>query len=249
MVAEENPLAGLNAVFLLHGYRTGSNHVSSVLEHNGFGRAAERFNSKWQQSVKALEPAAMRQSATDIILQNAPRGLFACKLPLQDFLWLTKAIGDFSNPIGSITRQFGRCAVVAIKRQDIFLQAVSLWRARATGEWFRRHDAKSTPPAPDFDRDGINKAYIYLCREEYLWEELIARDPVAPIRIAYESFESEPARLLGLANQIADRIDPDRAMIAREFKLKSVRVVQRDALSWDYRNKFIDGLMQSYTAA
>jgi LPS sulfotransferase NodH len=248
MVAQENPLAGLNAVLLLHGYRTGSNHVSSVLEHNGLGRAAERFNLKWQQSVKALDPEAIRQNATEVILQNAPHGLFACKLPLQDFLWLTKSIGDFSNPIGSITRQFGRCAVVVINRQDIFLQAVSLWRARATGEWFRRHDSKASPPAPAFDRDGINKAYIYLCREEYLWQELIARSPVAPIRITYEAFEAEPDRLLDLANQIADQIDPDRALVARDLKLKSVRIVQRDELSWEYRNKFIDGLMQSYTA-
>ncbi len=248
MAAAENALSGLDSLFLLHGYRTGSNHVSSVLEHNGLGRAAERFNTKWQNAVKGLEPGAIRGNALDVILRNSPNGLFACKLPMQDFLWLTKAIGDFADPIGSTAGQFRRCAVIFLRRRDIFLQAVSLWRARATGEWFRGRDTKGPPPAPPFDRAGINQAYVYLCREEYLWQEIIARSPVTPIRTEYEDFEAEPERLLDLLGEVANRIDPEHTSIARTFKLKSARVVQRDALSWEYRNKFVEGLMSSYTA-
>jgi LPS sulfotransferase NodH len=248
MVADEPALPKTDAVLLLHGFRTGSNYVASILTANGFGAPTERFNGNWQQSVRNLGPAEMRQNAIERIRRSKRRGIFASKLPLRDLMWLARAIGDVADPIGSVSRHFRRSAVVIIERRDVFLQSVSFWRAAATGEWLRHSSAKQTPPAPDYDQAKIAKAYQNLCRMEYLWRELVARSGIEPIRVVYEDFVSEPQHLLQMMHAVADKIDPGGTAIKRDFTLQSDVVGQRDELSYAYRDKFVAGMLAGFTS-
>ena len=248
MDVEGDTLVNLDAVLLLHGYRTGSNFIASVLANNGFGRPAEHFNREWQAVARTLASDELRRSAINVIETASARQIFACKLPLQDFLWLTKAIGDWSDPVGSIVRQFRRCVVVLLGRRDIFLQSVSAWRAQATGEWWRYRGANDFPPVPAYDEGGIYQSYLYMCREEYLWREIFSHSEVSPIRLAYEDIEGRPELLNHLLGEAADNIDPERTSISRSFQVISDNVKQRDELSRVYRDQFVHGLMRSYAS-
>jgi trehalose 2-sulfotransferase len=239
-------LKTLDAVLLLHGYRTGSNFVASVLAANGFGRPAEHFNADWQTAVQGLNIDEARTTAVQTIHKCSAAGIFGCKLPLPDFLRLARAIGDWSDPIGSIVHCFRQCSVIYLHRQDIFLQAVSAWRAQSTGEWWRYRSAADFPLPPTYDEGGIYEKYLYLCREEYMWQEFFARSEVSPLRIAYEDIDENANQLIDLMSKLAARIDPDRTSISRAFQISSENVKQRDEMSYAYRSEFVRGLMRAY---
>ena len=238
-------LAGLDGIFILHSYRSGSNYVASIFESNGFGRPAEYFNGVWQASVRGFSKAEVRERAVSQILEAARNGVFACKAPMGDFCCLTRAIGDGGDPLGALARRFRTCSVVLLERENIFLQAISLWRASVTGEWFRYRGANEAPALPDYDEAGIYERYLYLARESFLRRELVQRSGIAALRLTYEEVVSRPEPLLDALETIADRIDPQRKRLAPAFSVDSAHVQMRDEASEIYRERFVRGLLQS----
>jgi hypothetical protein len=97
---------------------------------------------------------------------------------------------------------------------------------------------------PLAERDAILLPH---CRDERLLHELVARSGMAPIVAVYEDFAEDEGRPRGVLNEIADRLDPERRSISRAFGVSSDNVRQRDKFNLAYRDRFIDGLIQTYT--
>lgn len=74
---------------------------------------------------------------------------------------------------------------VWLRRQDKVRQAISWWRADATGEYARTAGTVSAPP-PAFDRDAIGRLVQYAEACEAGWRSWFAAASIQPFEITYE---------------------------------------------------------------
>ncbi len=74
---------------------------------------------------------------------------------------------------------------VWLRRQDKLRQAISWWRAAATGQYaLERGQAAAEPP--EFDRDGIGRLLWLARASEAGWRDWFAAHSIRPLEIVYE---------------------------------------------------------------
>jgi len=74
---------------------------------------------------------------------------------------------------------------VWLRRDDKLRQAISLWRAAATGQ-YALTDGQKTAPPPPFDPDAIGRLMQWVEEGESGWRRWFAAHSIAPLEIVYE---------------------------------------------------------------
>ena len=74
---------------------------------------------------------------------------------------------------------------VWLRRDDKLRQAISLWRAAATGQYALTDGQKAAPPPP-FDQDAIGRLMQWVEEGEAGWRRWFADHSIAPLEIVYE---------------------------------------------------------------
>jgi LPS sulfotransferase NodH len=74
---------------------------------------------------------------------------------------------------------------VWLRRDDKLRQAISLWRAAATGQYALGFGEQSAPPPP-FDRDAIDRLVRWAEQGEAGWRGWFAAHSITPFEIVYE---------------------------------------------------------------
>ena len=135
--------------------------------------------------------------------RTSPNGCFGFKAHFPQFLDLERAV-----PIDSV---FTDCKFILIDREDLVGQAVSLVRARQTGQWMSMHEAQGTP---EYAFDLVDKAMLSLLAEKASWLRWFAVNAKPYLRITYEELQADPtvplnriARYFGLAEPVQIRVE------------------------------------------
>jgi trehalose 2-sulfotransferase len=120
---------------------------------------------------------------------------------------------------------------VWLRRQDKLRQAISLWRAGATGQYALAGGEQPAPPPP-FDRDGIDRLVRWAGEGEAGWRGWFAAHSIAPLEIVYEDMTRglttavrDLAAFLGVA--LPPGLGPVRPRLRRQADDHTERLVDR----------------------
>lgn len=206
--------------------RSGSNYLCELLTSTGqLGNPAEYFNTVARRNHVDPRYPRSRSAQIDIVRSEGatPNGLYAVKiLPIQ-YCRVRKKLDLF--------RALPNLRVVRLRRRDLLGQALSLARARQTGQILASNRAKAEPI---YDVQDIRACIDALRMREAIWDQVMLERGLQPLTFTYEDVMRNPqaavdqvAALMGLAAQVA--IDP---------ALIRVRM-QRDGKTDLWRERFL----------
>jgi LPS sulfotransferase NodH len=121
---------------------------------------------------------------------------------------------------------------VYLERQDVLGQALSLARARQTGQWVASITAQAEPI---YRRDEIASIMALLARAQARWRYYFASNGLPVLKLDYEQVMQSPqaaAEAIGRLVGLSEMPEVDMAQVGPER-------IQRDALTDAWRARFI----------
>ena len=181
--------------------RAGSWLLCHALEDTGvLGSPAEYFHrgdepfwrGRWgAASEDAFLRAVQREPVT-------PNGVWGAKMMwnyLADAVARLRAWPRLEAAAGAadpevLAAAFPGLAYVWLRREDKVRQAISWWRAAATGQYgLAPGEVPAEPPA--FDRDGVGRLLGYAQACEAGWRDWFAAHSIEPLEIVYEDLTED----------------------------------------------------------
>lgn len=201
--------------------RSGSSWLTDLAGRSGFlGAPKECFNPNFAPRIaRNLGARDMDEYIRAIRRHFAANGTFGFEIT---FYQLRKVFGGPAP----FMAQFGTAVQLWLIREDVVLQAVSLWKMRTTGI---SHSVNSTntdrteaEARVAYDPDGIAENIDHIVKLETLTEKHFTAFGLDPIRLSYEVMMANgPARtramlahVLGLPPQDPTEGDPTHTKIA-----------------------------------
>ena len=197
--AELGPILARRSYLVCSVQRAGSWLLCHALEDSGvLGRPAEYFHrgdepfwrGRWRISGAASEDAFLcavqRQPVT-------PNGVWGAKMMwnyLDDAVARLRAwprlgaAADAGDP-EVLAAAFPGLRYLWLRREDKLRQAISWWRAAATGQYELAPDEMPAEP-PAFDREAIGRLLRYAQACEAGWQDWFAAHSIRPLEIVYE---------------------------------------------------------------
>lgn len=167
-------------------FRSGSSYIAKILGRNGLsGIDIERFNKIGQTP----DPAAY----CDAVTEPFAGALFPTKLMWPHRSSLGRALGLPRSQSHRLAAAFPGATWIHVARRDKFRQAISFWRAKASGRW---HVEDGTcEPDIAYDFLAIDHFCRVLALQDRLWDDFFAVAGIAPIRLCYEDVAGDPGLL------------------------------------------------------
>ena len=106
--------------------------------------------------------------------------------------------GPDDDPV-LLARAFGPPAYIRLIRQDRVAQAVSRYRAEASGLWHRHADGRplemsgDAPRAAPYDRGAIARYRDEIDALNTQWDEWFGQHGLTPLQVTYEALSADPA--------------------------------------------------------
>lgn len=175
--------------------RCGSEYFSQwMLKLYAFGWIGE-----WLAAGSLQEVATHLDLAEDWTLQEfagalrtrkaSMDGRIALKIMWDTFAW-TQWKGTGEDLAEGIYSCLEKPQVVLLTRRDKVAQAVSLYKAQATGIWHAK-DRVEMPEVP-YDQGGIVKALLDILAGELAWRNWLQARGVESLTVGYEAFVADP---------------------------------------------------------
>ena len=176
--------------------RAGSWLLCHALEDTGLlGCPAEYFHRGdeefWRGWWGAADEDAFLRAVRDKPV--TPNGVWASKM-MQNYLadavarlraWPPLGLAPGTPDPAVLTAAFPGPRYVWLRRQDKVRQAISWWRADATGQWALAPGQPAAAP-PAFDRDAIGSLVRYAKACEAGWRDWFTAHAIKPFEITYE---------------------------------------------------------------
>lgn len=206
--------------------RTGSNYLCEILASTGqLGNPEEYFNTTARRTYVDPRYPTNRSAQVEIVRTAGatPNGIYAVKvLPIQ-YLRVCRKI--------EVLDALPNLHLVRLRRRDLLGQALSLMRARQTGQILASNRARSEPV---YDVGQIRTCIDDVREREAIWDQVMRERKLQPVTFAYEDVMRDPqaavdrvAALMGLATPVPI----DRTLV-------HVRV-QRDQKTDSWRERFL----------
>lgn len=164
--------------------RAGSTHLCASMHAAGLPfTPIEIFNPRGPAQQGAAQHGVTTFASYIPGLASTPGDLFIFKASWLDFAPLATTACDL----------FPRLRVVYLDRRNIAAQAVSLYRAMTENVWHRRtaQPSQAREPPGDFDLERAMSLLDRLEADKRAWEKWFAAAKIAPVRLTYESFETD----------------------------------------------------------
>jgi trehalose 2-sulfotransferase len=206
--------------------RSGSTYLCELLASTDLlGNPKEYFNRAGQRRRNDPSYPSGRKAQLDIIRTSGAtgNGIYAVKV-IGGQVQRYKAHAD---PF----RDLPNLALVRVRRRDVLGQAISLARARQTGQ-FTASDRQRGEAA--YDARAILHALRSIEKQQAIWDEVIAPRKVHPLSIAYEDILADPQAVVDRVASLMGVALPapiDSSLIALS--------VQRDEQSAEWRARFL----------
>jgi LPS sulfotransferase NodH len=211
------------------------------------GRPSEYFNSDdeltWRFACGEPADTDYRSFLSAILRRGTTsNGVFGAKVmwfALTHLMSLTDGStgADLAADPDHIAGLFPNVHYVYLTRRDTVAQAVSLWRARQTGEWHRDEFSASAKPAEArYDFDQILACKQTLEADERAWEDYFERGGIEPLRLVYEDIDNGASPFI---QAILDSLTQWGAAIPRELPIPPTAIrKQRDTVSDEWATRF-----------
>jgi trehalose 2-sulfotransferase len=206
--------------------RSGSTYLCELLASTGLlGNPREYFNTSGRR--RRTDPAypSDRVAQLDIIRTTGAtsNGLYAVKVIGPQLLQLEGRIDPF--------RDLPNLALIRIRRMDVLGQAISLARARQTGQFIASDRPRG---AAAYNAGAIHHGLRSVMQQEAIWDAALAKLGVQPLPITYEDIVADP-------QAVVDRIAAHLGLTAPAKIDPSVvtRTMQRDEQSAEWRARFL----------
>lgn len=205
--------------------RAGSEYLCQMLGATGvLGRPSEYLNTYWMRRFLPDWPEAVpAQIALAWRTGTTANLCFAIKLHWPQLVRLASGM----DPAQALP-----CPIfVRLMRRDMLGQAISLYRARQSGQY---HAGFPAERPVEYDGTGISARLVELARHRATWQAYLAANAVVPLEIAYEDLARDPwPALEAIAWAMEQTIT--RAVIRPAKSL----AVQRDATNEAWRARFL----------
>ncbi len=207
--------------------RCGSIYLGSVLRNAGLGVSGEYFYPEslqeriatwWLDEAFRPQPDASPKQFLDAVIR-AQGDVAGIKLN-----WLSLLI--FMRDMGCRPEDLG-FRIIYLTRRDKLRQAISWYRAVATGEWAQSGQQPAT--APPFDWTKINFWLQNITLDEVRWENSLSSVESPVLRLVYE--EVSDATVAEVGAFLGREVPPQK----RESYLK----VQRDETTDHWVEQFL----------
>ena len=226
--------------------RTGSHLLCEALCNTGVaGRPVEAFcrrhSAVYREEWRIPPDADFNRYYRSVVRHGTTEnGTFGVKIHRSHVPLLAEDSGLAGSPDEIVSGLFPGAKYVYLTRKDRRAQAISLYRARATNEWWRIEGVPNPfarGPEPVFDPPSILEAEKYIEDENAAWECFFRAEGIEPLRIEYESVDhnlrKNVAHILCFLGE-----DPEQAQAVRFPRF----VRQRDAITdqwlWQMDNLF-----------
>ena len=208
--------------------RSGSTLLCALLASSGVGgrpeswyRAEDRSEYEADWGVPPGDHLAFLKSA--IKAGSDESGTFGLRLQAASLSpFLAELRANFGNlPDRDLLKHaFGPCTFIFIRRNDDVAQAVSRLKAEVSQVWHL--DGTEPPPRgePAYDAARLDEFRLEAAEGNSAWEAWFAAQGIAPIRLVYEAFVTDPAgqvRMLLTRSGLPPR--PDRQITAANRKM------------------------------
>ncbi|HEY4031771.1 MAG TPA: Stf0 family sulfotransferase [Caulobacteraceae bacterium] len=209
--------------------RTGSEWLCQMLGALGrLGRPSEYLNTGWMRKfIEDYPEDVARQVEIARRAGTTENGIFATKLHTQHLDRLLQA--------DRLTTAFPKPAFVRLSRRDRLGQAISAVRAYQTHA-FHAHWDKSA--AECYDAQAIHHMLKNLIQLSTRWTLYFSRNGIEPLQLYYEDLQQDPrGSLLKIAQHVGVELESGHPHLQAP-----PLAVQRDAVSLDWRARFVSEL-------
>jgi trehalose 2-sulfotransferase len=115
----------------------------------------------------------------------------------QSFRFLERLYAEGEVPPSAhLADVFPELRFIHLVRQDKVAQAISIWRAVATGTWHWPVGQTIEKGAPGYDFEAIRTYLMHITAEDWLWEADLARRKLPAFRLEYEDYIARRAARL-----------------------------------------------------
>jgi LPS sulfotransferase NodH len=179
--------------------RTGSTHLCRLLAATGrLGSPEEFFNEpQMSQAMRHHNIPTERDYVTHIFnATSTPNGVCGIKLATDAFARLRHALGE--HELQALAPKY-----IWLRRRDGLRQAISLYRAAASGVW--HWPAGKPRPAADvpFDAARIRQCEAQIAAANAEWSQWFTATKITPLELWYENVAlSAPAAIRAIARYV-----------------------------------------------
>jgi LPS sulfotransferase NodH len=205
--------------------RTGSTYLCQLLASTRLlGNPREYFNGGGQRRRNDPAYPDDRRAQLDMIRTRGATG---------NGIYAVKVLGPQLPREGDVDplRDLPNLSLVRIRRADVLGQAISLARARQTGQFIATDQPRG---APAYDAGAIRHGLRSIERQEAIWDAALAQLGVQPLPITYEDIVADP-------QAVVDRIAAHLglAMPVKIDQAVVTHTMQRDGQSAEWRARFL----------
>lgn len=213
--------------------RSGSNHLCSILTHYAcFGEPREYLFVKFIDEIFLKEWDVPKQHyIVEIISRTQTKnGVVGIKL-MGGYLYETL---DFirentnnyeANDVELMKRYFGDISFIFLTRNNKLEQAISLWKAFKTNQWYEKISDKKNQEASFYENNAsleeIRSHIIDILEQERIWIEFFKKNAIDYLTLGYETYIKDVPKTI---QQISDHLSievPDSDSIQSIFKKQS----------------------------
>lgn len=228
-------------LFIFTEFRSGSNLLCRYLKNNRFGDPAEHFQyiTDSNENLGKTEHELKSRLISTVLNQTDNRGTFAVKVTWAQWSSLNYYLERLLKaPRERTFSIFPNPEFIYLERQDVIAQAVSLWRAESTGEWFHPKDRPPTRPQT-YDFNRIMHFLNTLSSAKHLWARYLAENNLLYRGLNYEADLTDQDKLARLFSELWNG---DLSRNRYSFKTDVQR--QADAFSEQVKKQFWDDLQR-----
>lgn len=211
-------------------FRSGSTFVSELLKKNGIlGLGDERFNIIGDQSEENLESYIKK------MFEPFQGEIFPTKLMWPHRNDVARIFGISRNKSELFQHLLPDAKWIFVERDDIFAQAISMWRAKTSGRWHIYASNPTLEPAIDYNFDAIDDCLWELSLHNRLWKDFFSLSKITPFHVKYESLlEDVPTTVSRLLKFLGHDVpNPVTYVPLRK---------QSDTLSDEFRDRLMEDL-------
>jgi trehalose 2-sulfotransferase len=212
--------------------RTGSYLLCESLASTGVaGKPTEPFSPQFRHEscrMWALPSCVSFGRYLSAVIRNgtSDNGVFGVKLHWDQVEWLMQQT-DTREVDDAVDGMFPGAKYLHLIRRDRRGQAISLYRAAASNEWWRIRgivNPQITGSDPDFDGIAIRRLEVELTRQQDAWERYFRLKGVKPLIVEYETLtrrlRDELARILSFIGQDSASAKIPEPRLLRQADLK-----------------------------
>lgn len=205
--------------------RSGSSYFGQLLFSTGMlGDPREYFHIQARRKVDANYPSDPRKQLRIVLTTGAtPNGIYAVKV-FSPHIRVTRQRIDLFHDLPNLR-------LLRLHRRDLLGQAISLARARQTGQFDSRVPERQ-PPA--YNQQNIRDCVQDLINQQAIWDKVLGRLGVEPLTFEYETIVQDPQRAVDRVAALMGVPTPVTLRLPAE-----VKQIQRDGLNTEWRERFL----------